>query len=135
MPPDPRRRADTDSWLRKANNDIRCAEIDLAAIPPASEDAVFHSQQAVEKALKAFLVWHDEPFQKTHDLGKLGNQVVGIEPALESLIERIVDLTKYAWLFRYPGDPAEPAVEEAAEALRRAREVVEDLAARLSEAH
>lgn len=76
MQPDPQRRADTQSWLRKASSDLRYAEIDLAARPAAPEDAVFHCQQAVEKALKAFLVWHDEPFQKTHDLGKLGNQAV-----------------------------------------------------------
>jgi hypothetical protein len=49
--PDPRRLADTASWLRKASNDLRYAGIDLAAEPPASEDAVFHCQQAVEKAL------------------------------------------------------------------------------------
>jgi len=39
MPPDPQRLADTESWLRKASNDLRCAEIDLAAEPPAPEDA------------------------------------------------------------------------------------------------
>jgi HEPN domain-containing protein len=59
MPPDPQRLADTAPWLRKASNDLRYAAIDLAADPSAPEDAVFHCQQAVEKALKAFLVWRD----------------------------------------------------------------------------
>jgi HEPN domain-containing protein len=81
MQPDPQRTADTESWLRKASNDLRYAGIDLAANPPAPEDAVFHCQQAVEKALKAFLVWHDVPFVKTHDLGKLGNQAVQLDPS------------------------------------------------------
>jgi HEPN domain-containing protein len=72
MPRDPERLADTDSWLRKAFTDLRCAAIDLAAEPPATEDAVFHAQQAVEKALKAFLVWHDAAYAKTHDIGRLG---------------------------------------------------------------
>src|ERR1035438_4410397 len=62
MQPDSRRLADTASWLRKASNDLRYAGIDLAAEPAASEDAVFHCQQAVEKALKAFFVWSDVPF-------------------------------------------------------------------------
>ena len=131
MPPDPQQRADTDSWLRKALNDIRCGKIDLAAEPPAPEDAVFHAQQAVEKSLKAFLVWHDEPFQKTHDLGKLGSQAIRIDPTLDSLVEQIVDLTKFAWLFRYPGDPTEPTVEEATEILLRAEGVVTQLSVKV----
>ena len=31
---------------------------------PLLGDATFHCQQAVEKALKAFLIWHDRPFRK-----------------------------------------------------------------------
>jgi HEPN domain-containing protein len=62
MPPDPVRTADTKAWLVKAARDLRRVEILLAAEPPDSEGAVFHSQQAAEKALKAFLTWHDVPF-------------------------------------------------------------------------
>lgn len=82
MQHDPARLTDTNPWLRKASNDLRCAEIDLAAAPPATEDAVFHSQQAVEKALKAFLVWHDAAFAKTHDIGKLGTTAVEVDETL-----------------------------------------------------
>ena len=85
---------------------------------------------AVEKALKAFLVWHDAPFAKTHDLGKLGNQAVGIDASLENLVESIVELSKYAWMFRYPGDPISPTPAEAAETLARATTVVTELAIR-----
>jgi HEPN domain-containing protein len=42
-------------------------------------DATFHCQQAVEKAMKAFLTWHDRIFRKTHDLVELGGHCVGIE--------------------------------------------------------
>jgi HEPN domain-containing protein len=62
--------ADTRAWLARARDDIRGADIDLAAAPPLLGDAAFHCQQAVEKALKAFLTWHDRPFRKTHDLGR-----------------------------------------------------------------
>jgi hypothetical protein len=82
MPPDPERLADTESWLRKSANDLRYARIDLVAEPSATEDAVFHCQQAVEKALKAFLVWQDAPFVKTHDLGKLGALAVQFDATL-----------------------------------------------------
>jgi HEPN domain-containing protein len=53
--------ADTRSWLIKAANDLRGAEIDLAAEPPLLEDAVFQCQQAAEKAFKAFLTFHNQP--------------------------------------------------------------------------
>lgn len=132
MQPDPQRIADTRSWLGKASNDLRYAAIDLEAEAAAPEDSVFHCQQAVDKALKAFLVWHDVPFPKTHDLGKLGSQAVEIDATLEPLVDRIVDLSKYAWAFRYPGDQPEPTIAEAVEALSRAKLVADEIKSRIS---
>ena len=131
MQPDAQRGADTGSWFEKAAKDLRCAEIDLAAKPPAPEDALYHCQQAAEKALKGFLVWHDEPFPKTHDLGRLGKQAYEIDPTLETQIEAVVEFTKYAWMFRYPGEIDEPTAEEAAEALRTVRVFVAAIQNRL----
>lgn len=42
------------AWFRKATNDLRGADIDLAASPPLIEDALFHCQQAVEKIPQRF---------------------------------------------------------------------------------
>jgi HEPN domain-containing protein len=131
MPPEASRLADTRSWLQKSANDLRCAAIDLAADPPAPEDAVFHCQQAVEKALKAFLVWHDIPFPKTHDLGRLGSQVVQLDSTMDEPLDRVVDLSKYAWMFRYPGDPVPPTSQEAVEVLARAIALVNQIRARI----
>jgi HEPN domain-containing protein len=72
MPHDAHRVADTRGWLFKAADDLRGADIDLAAVPPLTGDAAFHCQQAVEKALKALLAWYDVPFRKTHDLAEIG---------------------------------------------------------------
>ena len=131
MQPDVRRRADTLSWFEKSHKDLRCAQIDLAAEPPAPEDALYHCQQAAEKALKGFLVWHDQPFPMTHDLGKLGKQAVELDPTLEPLIDEVVEFTKYAWMFRYPGDVDEPSATDAAVSLHKVRVFVEALLARL----
>jgi HEPN domain-containing protein len=57
MPHDPERIAETQEWLDKVSLDLRGARIDLDAVPPLLEDALFHCQQAVEKSLKAFLAW------------------------------------------------------------------------------
>ena len=59
MLPDSVQTADTKAWLAKASQDLRRVEVLLAAEPPDVEGALFHSQQAAEKALKAFLTWHD----------------------------------------------------------------------------
>ncbi len=131
MPPDATRVADTQGWLRKAAGDLRGAEVDLAALPPLTGDAAFHCQQAVEKALKAFLAWHDVPFRKTHDLAETGEQCAAIDASLEAVCRRAERLTPFAWIFRYPGDAGEPGTEEITEALALAREVYNAVLARL----
>lgn len=105
-----------------------------AADPPACEDALYHCQQAAEKALKGFLVWHDRPFPKTHDLGKLGKQAVELDQTLEPFIDEVVEFTKYAWIFRYPGDVDEASVVEAVGVLRKVRGFVEAVMTRLPDA-
>jgi hypothetical protein len=61
----------------------------------------------------------------------LGNQAAQLDPSLEELVDRIVDLSKNAWMFRYPGDPIEPSTEEAREVLARAEAVVHELRGRI----
>ena len=61
MPHDPILVLEVKGWLKKAAIDIRSAEHALTALPPILSDVVYHSQQATEKALKAFLVWNDIP--------------------------------------------------------------------------
>lgn len=131
MPADPVLVAETKAWLRKAALDLRAAEHDLTASPPLFADAVFHCQQSVEKTLKAFLMWHNIPFRKTHSLEELGEQCLDLDQTMKDLIDRAVPLTEYAWKFRYPGDPEEPSKEEAQEALEIARGMFEAVIGRL----
>jgi HEPN domain-containing protein len=131
MPDDQARLDETRSWLSKASQDLRAAAHDLQALPPLLEDALFHSQQAVEKALKGFLIWHEEPFRKTHSLEELGEQCLRIDSSLTPFIDRAVPLTEYAWEFRYPGEAEEPTLEETNVALAVANEVYEAVGARL----
>lgn len=117
----------------QGRHDIKAAAHGLSATPPFSADAVFHAQQATEKVLKGYLTWRDIPFRKTHDLAELGRKCADIEPALETLLHCAASLTKYAWMFRYPGEPEQPSCEEAIEALSVAREVYEAILACLPE--
>lgn len=131
MPHDPERVAEVGAWLWKAREDLRAGHFELTARPPLSADVVFHAQQAVEKAIKAFLSWHDRPFRRTHDLVELGEAAVEIDPSLEPALRPAAPLTEYAWRFRYPGDPDQPPEEEAQEAMRVASAALREIEARL----
>jgi len=133
MPPDPAKVADTKGWLAKAVVDIRAAEHEQTASPPITADIVFHAQQLVEKTLKSFLTWHDQPFRKTHNLIELGEQCSALSPDLQALLRRAAPLTEYAWKFRYPGEAEDPSTEEADGALAIAREVFDTICASLPE--
>jgi HEPN domain-containing protein len=82
MQPDDTRTADTRAWLVKTLQDLRRVEILLAATPADVEGALFHCQQAAEKALKAFLTWHDVRFRRIHDLDEIGKQCVQVDRTL-----------------------------------------------------
>lgn len=64
-------------------------------------------------------------------LEELGAQCEALDGTLKPVIDKAVPLTKYAWKFRYPGEPEEPSREEADEALALAREVYDAVLARL----
>jgi HEPN domain-containing protein len=97
---------------------VRGAQIDLAAVPPLLEDAVFHCQQVAEKSFKAFLTFHNQPFRKTHNLEELGEACLTIDPTLQLVVDEAVPLSEYAWAYRYPG-PAIPLSQAEAEAASR----------------
>jgi HEPN domain-containing protein len=133
MPHDPELVAETRSWLIKAAQDLGAAAHEFKAEPPFVADIVFHAQQSTEKSFKGFLTWHNTPFRKTHLLEELGEQCLGIDPTLRPLVDKAVPLTKYAWKFRYPGEPEEPTRQEAESALALAREVYDVILTRLPE--
>jgi HEPN domain-containing protein len=126
MVPDEARVEDVRAWLSKAALDLKAAAHETSA--PAEAlwgDVMFHAQQAVEKALKAFLAWHDVPFGKTHNLVELGRQCTTLDATLGTVVKEAEPLTQYAWKFRYPGEAKEPQQEAAEEALATARRVYE----------
>ncbi len=133
MPHDPQKVAECRAWLGRAYSDLESADILLTALRPQRDAALFHCQQAVEKAWKAFLFWNDTPFRKTHNLRELGEACIRLDASLADLAERAEDLTQFAWVFRYPGELAEPDHEEAEAALTLAREVYETALSRLPE--
>jgi HEPN domain-containing protein len=128
---DPLLVSNTREWLLRAKEDLDNAEHDLIAIPPFVRDALFHCQQVVEKAMKAFLTWHDRAFRKTHNLEELGELCIRIDGTLASAVEDVTPLTEYAARFRYPGAPWEPTLQEARDSINMARTFVQTILERL----
>jgi HEPN domain-containing protein len=123
--------AETRAWFVKAADDLRAAEALTAISPPLLDEAVFHCQQAAEKALKGFLTWNGRAFRKTHNLEEIGEQCLSVDSTLREVINEAVPLSENAWKFRYPGSPYEPTSEEVLEALSIAQRVVETVLNRM----
>lgn len=99
----------TRQWLGHASDDLELAESAAREGTRAFvRDAAFHCQQSAEKALKAFLTWHDEPFPRIHDLEDIGARCVKVDASLQTVVDTAAQLSQYAWRFRYPGEPTSP---------------------------
>ncbi len=76
MTPDALLREEAAKWLREAGKDLNAAAV---LRDPEPSRSVFHSQQAAEKAIKAFLSYHQITFRRTHDLAELGEQAAVVD--------------------------------------------------------
>lgn len=119
-----RKRTAVEHWLIKGENDLRAGHASLRANPPITEDVCFHSQQAIEKSLKAFLVEMDAEFPRTHDLTKLVRLCGKFDEAFLELIKLVEGMTVYAVSERYPDDWREIPLDEAQEAIGKAEKAV-----------
>jgi len=113
------------AWMDKAWRDLETARRAVTGQPPFYDVAVYHCQQAAEKAVKAFLVYHSIPFEKTHDIEVLVDLASEVNPSFSQLAEAADALTPYATRFRYPNAifSIEPQPSEYEEALKYAQTI------------
>lgn len=108
------------SWLTKAQHDLASSR-KLATDPdPYLDTAIYHCQQAAEKVVKGFLVFHDQRFTKTHDIEALILLAIPFEAGFSSWKNVGQHLTPYSAEFRYPGEESEPDQAEFDQALQDA---------------
>ena len=105
------------AWFVKAKRDLDSAVRLAQGDDPYLDTAIYHLQQAGEKAVKGFLVWHAQPFEKTHDVRFLAMSAAEIDADFNAWREVAALLTPYATEFRYPDDRLEPNQAEFDEAL------------------
>jgi HEPN domain-containing protein len=108
------------NWLIKSQHDLLAAQ-KLSGEPEIYADvAIYHCQQSAEKALKGFLILHDQNFPRTHDVRLLLQLAIVINPILQQQQEASEILTPYATEFRYPSAVMQPTAAELQEALEKA---------------
>ena len=111
-------------WIMYADNDLKVAQHEIKNEDCVVNAVCFHAQQCVEKYLKAFLIFHDKPIVKTHDIALLLKQCIEIDPDFKKLEEMgVQELTVYSVQSRYPDFFYEITIEDAKEAIRIAQKV------------
>lgn len=108
------------AWLIKSQHDLGSAQKLSTGPDPYLDVAIYHCQQAAEKAVKGLLVFHDRPFEKTHDIEVLITLAGQYVPGLTSWVGVAIRLTPYATEYRYPGGLLDPTPAEFQQALEAA---------------
>ena len=116
---------ETKAWMEKAWRDLEMVQRAVAGQPPFYDMAVYHCQQSAEKSVKAFLVYHGKPYEKTHDIEVLVDLAGEANPKFSELADAADALTPYATRFRYPNSTfaVEPQPGEYNEALQYAKTI------------
>ena len=115
-------RLDVFEWISKAEQDCHTAETMARKRKKPAPDVVgFHSQQCIEKYLKAYLVAKRMEFPKTHDLIKLLEIAIVKEPLMDIYRPDLRILNPFSVQFRYPGETA--TIEDSKLALKTMRKV------------
>lgn len=130
-PPEAVKEEFTREWIRKAESDYKTAAHLLKSGPDLSEGTAFHSQQAAEKYLKAFLVWQQIEFPKTHDIEALLKLAGKTDDKIPEILREAAILTPYGVEYRYPGEYPEVRRSDAERALRLADHVRAEVRRRL----
>lgn len=130
----PDHRAEGRRWLAQAEHDLAFAE--LAAREGFFAQACFISQQAGEKALKAFLYAAGAEHVFGHSISELTEECARLDDGFTALRPRVSPLDQFYLTARYPnslpgGIPAEAFNrDDAGRALGMAREVLDAVKSR-----
>ena len=112
----------TAEWMNKASDDLLVAKREFEFDPSVYDAVCFHSQQCVEKCLKAVLQENEVYFEKTHDLDVLLNKCKVFIPELLNYKIELIELSSFAVEIRYPGTKSN--AEEAEKSLLVAEKII-----------
>lgn len=116
--------ASPEEWMSHAISDLNLARLGQESDDILHEQICFHTQQAVEKALKAVLLFSKIDFPLTHDLDELVDILEHAGIPLPPDIMDVGILTPYAVEIRYPGYWEEITEQDVDEAIKLAKRVL-----------
>lgn len=109
-------------WFERGRHDIETAQI-LYEQRGYTDTIAYHVQQALEKHLKGYLVWHGKRPPRPHELDTLLDQVTTIDDRLSEYLDLCEKATRFYVEDRYPpGPPVEYSPEEIREDLESRHE-------------
>lgn len=97
-------------WLEKAEHDMAAAKLLIEANPMILDVACFHCQQAVEKYLKAYLIFNNIIIKKTHSIDVLISECGLIDTEFSTIDFKNLD--EFAVDIRYPDHFLQPDLKE-----------------------
>lgn len=90
-----------EEWIQKADEDYKAA---LSLLPNETPYVIcFHSQQCIEKYLKALLIANGETPPQTNNLIRLNSMATKYHKSLEDIYDSLEELNPYSVPIRYPG--------------------------------
>ncbi|MGI8906661.1 MAG: HEPN domain-containing protein [Candidatus Sumerlaeaceae bacterium] len=112
-------------WLTKAQHDLQSARKLALGPEPLLDTAIYHCQQAAEKAAKAVLCFQGISLMKSHDVRHLIARLAELDDRFEPWITTGESLTPYATAYRYPDESLLPDPDEFQQALHQAESFFE----------
>ena len=97
-------------WIEKAEEDRLVVQQLFDAGSIARGAIGFHCQQAAEKFVTAYLIFHGIDPERTHNLEFLVERCSDIDKDFSDI--NLMNLTDYGVEARYPGDFLEPSLSE-----------------------
>lgn len=95
-----------EEWIRKADSDWKTANLIWGAPEPNYDAVCFHTQQCVEKMMKALLISRQQVPPYTHNLISLDEFLQEVYTEWTAEPEDLQLLTLGATVYRYPGEDA-----------------------------
>ena len=89
-------------WVDKADHDLGSAKLIFLHIPNYFDTIAFHCQQAVEKYIKAILVFYEIDFQRSHNLIYLLDLLSKKLEISEDRYDKAILLNGFSVQIRYP---------------------------------
>jgi len=112
-------------WIQKAEDDLLAAESLIISHPSLTAIICFHCHQSSEKFIKAWLVFLEVEFTKSHDLDYLLG-LIELRNDFDSKLYLLIDkLENFAVEMRYPNQKFDPTFDETKLALSAAKDIKE----------